>query len=178
MKGFRGYKKYAGELQIFSEDDMSIEEVVGSLLKLKGKTLSIAESCTGGLISHRITNVPGSSDYFMVGFLTYSDEAKTEFLGVEASLIDKYGAVSPEVAEAMARGAHRMGRTSYGLAVTGIAGPTGGSREKPVGTVFVALSSDAGTESREFRFSGSRKEIKNLTAQTALEMLRRDLIAS
>ncbi len=163
---------------IFAEDEMTMEEAVGNLLRLRGRNLAVAESCTGGLISHRITNVPGSSDYFMVGFLTYSNEAKTKLLGVRPELIAEHGAVSREVASAMSAGAYRMGRTSYGLAVTGIAGPSGGSPEKPVGTVFISLTSDRGTDCRAFRFSGDREDVKNLSAQTALEILRRDLLAT
>jgi len=161
---------------VFAEDDITMEQAVGNLLRKRGMTLALAESCTGGLIGHRITNVSGSSDYFLMGLVVYSNEAKTRFLEVEPSLLKEYGAVSSEVAARMAEGAREAAGASIGLAVTGIAGPAGGSRDKPVGTVFIALASDAGNRCKGFRFRGSREDIKALTAQNALDLLRRALI--
>lgn len=164
--------------QIFAEDDGTMEETVGDLLKLKGESLSLAESCTGGGIGRKITNVPGSSDYFEMGLIAYSNEAKTKLLGVQPSVIDEHGAVSSRVAIDMAVGAKRMGRTSIGLSVTGIAGPGGGTEGKPVGTVFLGLSMDNGDSFEEHHFDGSREDIRRLSMQAALDLLRRKLARS
>lgn len=161
----------------YGADGESLEVVVGSLLSKRGLHVSTAESCTGGLVAHRLTNVPGSSRYVERGVVVYSNEAKTDLLGVPAELIRAHGAVSAPVAEAMARGACRIGGTACGVAVTGIAGPDGGSAEKPVGTVFVAVASPAGVEVRRFRFTGGREAVKWQSAQAALDMLRRALLA-
>jgi nicotinamide-nucleotide amidase len=164
--------------QIFAEDDGTMEETIGSLLKLRGESLSLAESCTGGGIGRKITNVPGCSDYFEMGLIAYSNEAKTKLLGVQPSVIDEHGAVSSRVAIDMAVGAKRMGRTSIGLSVTGIAGPGGGSEEKPVGTVFFGLSMENDDSFEEHHFDGSREDIRRLSMQAALDLLRRKLISS
>lgn len=164
--------------QIFAEDDGTMEETVGDLLKLRGDSLSLAESCTGGGIGRKITNVPGSSDYFEMGLIAYSNEAKTKLLGVQPSVINEHGAVSSRVALEMAVGAKRMGRTSIGLSVTGIAGPGGGSEEKPVGTVFFGLSMDNNDTFEEHHFDGSREDVRMLSIQAALDLLRRKLVSS
>ena len=167
-------KKYLGEV-IFGKDEETLEEVVGQLLRSKGATISIAESCTGGLISHRLTNIPGSSDYLERSLVVYSDKAKKEFLNVPASILKRHGAVSQEVAEYMAKGVKRMGKTTFGLAITGIAGPTGGTPEKPVGTVFISLAHGRCLQTQKCSFYGDREQIKFMTSQYALDILRRYL---
>ena len=147
------------------------------LLAKREETLAIAESCTGGLLANRITNVPGSSDVFVAGFITYANEAKIDILKVDSKLIEQHGAVSEEVARAMAEGALGRVRSTYGLATTGIAGTSGGSADKPVGTVSVALASaDAATIAKKFFFPSDRETFKQLAAQTAFELLRRRLV--
>ena len=158
---------------IFGYDDETLEGVVGEILAKKKKTLAIAESCTGGLISNRITDVSGSSRYFKTGMVTYSNESKENFLGVSGDLIKRYGAVSKEVALEMAKGIKHFACTDIGLAVTGIAGPGGGSKKKPVGLVYIALVTDKKNIVKVYHFSGSRADIKWKTSQTALEMIRR-----
>lgn len=147
------------------------EEKIGILLRRRKLSLSLAESCTGGLIAHRITNVSGSSDYFKMGIVSYSNGSKVGFLGVPSRDIDCYGAVSRQVAEKMAQGIRLKAKTDIGLATTGIAGPQGGTWETPVGTVFIGLDHQGGTEVREFRFDGSREEIKEKASQKSLEIL-------
>jgi len=155
----------------------TMEEVVGKLLKEQGMTLSAAESCTGGLLSHRITNVPGSSEYFLEGVVAYSNEAKTRILGVPEVLIENHGAVSAPVAEAMAKGVRELAGSDIGASISGIAGPGGGSAEKPVGTVFIGIDSGiTGTISKRFLFHGSREEIKLVTTLNALEIIRQILV--
>jgi len=151
------------------------EERIGRLLRERGWRLATAESCTGGLIAHRITNVPGSSDYFECGVVTYSNESKVELLKVPDEIIRTHGAVSSKTAIAMAEGIRRLRRTEMGLGVTGIAGPTGGTPVKPVGLVYIALASPVRVECREFRFSGERETIKLKAADAALEMIRGQL---
>jgi nicotinamide-nucleotide amidase len=155
--------------------DERLEEAVGRLLRERGLTLAVAESCSGGLICHRITNVPGSSDYFLGGVVTYSNRAKMDLLRVTSETLAGHGAVSAETARAMAAGARELFRASVGLAVTGIAGPSGGTPAKPVGTVFIALAQAAGVGARQFLFSGSREEIKAATAEAALAWLHQEL---
>ncbi len=150
---------------------MEIEKKLGKLLREKSLTMATAESCTGGLIAHRITNVSGSSDYFEAGFVTYSNRAKTLFLAVPKDVIEKRGAVSNEVARSMAEGARNATGADIGLAVTGIAGPTGGTMEKPVGTVYIGVSCSAGTFVRHFLFTGTRRRIKNQTSEAALSLV-------
>jgi nicotinamide-nucleotide amidase len=161
---------------IFAFRGETMEEVIGLRLAVAGFTLAVAESCTGGLISQRLTEVPGSSVYFMEGVVTYSNDAKTRSLGVAADLILRHGAVSAEVAEAMAEGVRQRADTDFGLAVTGIAGPGGGSVEKPVGLVYIALSDDAHTEHRKLMLPGDRHLIRWRASQAALDLLRRRLI--
>ena len=153
-----------------------MEEVVGLRLAVTGFTLATAESCTGGLVAHRLTEVPGSSTYFMEGVVTYSNESKTRLLGVPPELIATRGAVSAEVAEAMAAGVKERAGTDFGLAVTGVAGPGGGSEEKPVGLVYIALADDAHTEHRRLMLPGDRHLIRWRASQAALDLLRRRLI--
>ncbi|HYN84271.1 MAG TPA: competence/damage-inducible protein A [Pyrinomonadaceae bacterium] len=161
---------------IFAFRGETMEEVVGLRLAVAGFTLAVAESCTGGLIAQRLTEVPGSSTYFMEGAVTYSNESKVRLLGVPMDLIAEHGAVSAEVAEAMAEGARLRAQTDFGLAVTGIAGPGGGSEEKPVGLVYIALSDDAHTEHRRIMLPGDRHLIRWRASQAALDLLRRRLI--
>jgi len=164
-------------VSIFSDNDETLEGVVVRLLKQRKHTLATAESCTGGLIADKITNVPGASDVFLAGYVAYANSVKTDVLSVESKLIDKHGAVSEVVARAMAEGARTRTATTYGLATTGIAGPTGGSDEKPVGTVYIALASE-GSETivKKFVFPTDRETFKHLAAQTALDLLRRRLL--
>lgn len=152
-----------------------LEENVGQLLRERRLTLAVAESCSGGLICHRLTNVAGSSDYFLGGLVTYSNQAKIDLLQVPSATLQAHGAVSAPTAQAMALGAAACFRADLALAVTGIAGPTGGSPEKPVGTVFMGLVSPQGVKTRHCLFYGSREEIKILTAQTALDWLRLEI---
>lgn len=162
---------------IVSRDGGSLEEVVVKLLTEKKETLAVAESCTGGFLAHRITNVPGASAVFRAGYVTYANETKERMLGVAPHLISAHGAVSDEVARAMAEGAKRQANTDFALATTGIAGPGGGTDEKPVGTVFVALAAEgAATQIKNFRFPDDRPTFKELTTQAALEMLRCSLL--
>ena len=160
----------------YGRNQESLEGVVGRALQERRLTLSVAESCTGGLLGHRITNVPGSSAYFERGVVPYSNSAKEELLGVSHQLLAAHGAVSGPVVEAMARGICRASHTPLGLAITGIAGPEGGTKAKPVGTVFVALAHLGGVEARRFLFSGGRESIKWQSAQMALDLLRRWLL--
>ena len=135
------------------------------------KTLATAESCTGGLIAHTLTNVPGASDWFKGGVIAYANEAKTAFLGVPASLIKDQGAVSAPVAKAMAEGARKRFKTSFAIATTGIAGPTGGTPQKPVGLVFIAIASAHKTIVKKFLFKGTRSTIKKQAAEQAIRSL-------
>lgn len=161
---------------IFSFAGEKMEEVVGLKLSVGSYTLATAESCTGGLLAERLTSIPGSSKYFIEGVVTYANDAKTRTLGVEPMLLMEHGAVSAPVAEAMAEGIRKRAGTDFGLSITGIAGPSGGTEEKPVGTVFIGISSEAGTESKKFKFPGDRHLIRWRASQAALEMLRRRLI--
>ncbi|HEY3038863.1 MAG TPA: competence/damage-inducible protein A [Pyrinomonadaceae bacterium] len=161
---------------VFSFTGEKMEEVVGLKLTVGGYTLSVAESCTGGLIAQRLTDVPGSSKYFIEGVIAYSNDAKTRALGVEPVLLLEHGAVSAPVAEAMAEGIRKRARTDFGLSVTGIAGPGGGSEEKPVGLVYIALADDAHTEHRKLMIPGDRQLIRWRASQAALDLLRRRLI--
>jgi nicotinamide-nucleotide amidase len=162
--------------RIFSEDGRELPQVVAELLRGRHLTLALAESCTGGLLSARLTDVPGASAIFDRSFVTYSNRAKVEELGVEASLLDSHGAVSAEVAAAMAAGARRIARVDVGVAITGIAGPEGGTADKPVGLVFTAMDGAAGTDVRRSHFPGGRERVRHQATQVALEMLRRGLL--
>jgi nicotinamide-nucleotide amidase len=162
---------------IFSSDGGSLEEVVVRLLSERRQTLAVAESCTGGYLSHRITNVPGASAVLLAGYVTYSNEAKVAMLGVDSALIERHGAVSKQVVQAMAEGARANAKSDFALATTGIAGPGGGTDEKPVGTVFIALAAKDRPVSVQKRFfPDDRPTFKELTTQAALEMLRRRLL--
>jgi nicotinamide-nucleotide amidase len=158
---------------LFSSGGESLEEVVGMYLVLRRKTLAVAESCTGGLLAEQLTQVPGSSNYFLGGVICYSNELKTRLAGVPQKLIDEQGAVSKPLAQALAEGIRRRTGASLGIGITGIAGPGGGSAEKPVGLVFIALADERGTQVREFRFPGDRERIRHWATQAALEIIRR-----
>jgi nicotinamide-nucleotide amidase len=158
---------------VYSTKGESLEEIVGMYLVMRQKTIAVAESCTGGLLAERLTRISGSSGYFLGGAVTYSNEMKTRWAGVPANLIEKHGAVSKQVAQAMAEGVRARAAASMGVAITGIAGPTGGTKEKPVGLVFVAISDERGTQVREFRFPGTRDRVRLWASQMALEMVRR-----
>jgi len=158
---------------VFSTLGETLEDIVGRYLALRHKTLAVAESCTGGSLSERLTRVPGSSNYFLGGVVCYSNDLKTRLTGVPAKLIEEKGAVSKPVAMALAEGIRRNVGASVGVGVTGIAGPGGGTAEKPVGLVFIALADDRGTQVREFRFPGDRERVRHLSTQAALEMIRR-----
>jgi nicotinamide-nucleotide amidase len=158
---------------VFSRDGRSLEEVVGELLKQHGWRIALAESCTGGLATSRLTDVSGSSAYVERSVVTYSNEAKTDLLGVDAALIAEHGAVSEPVAEAMAAGIRTRARVDIGVGITGIAGPTGGSAAKPVGLVCIAVASAKETTVRTFKFPGNRELVKTFAAFTALDMVRR-----
>ena len=157
---------------IFAVDDETLEGNIGDLLKKKKWTLAVAESCTGGLIGHRLTNVSGSSEYFLEGAVTYSNEAKQTRLGLDSALIEAHGAVSEEVATAMAEGIRHKSGSDFGMAVTGIAGPTGGTPDKPVGLTFIAVTGPQGTRCEQFRFHQDRVRNKERAAQAALNLLR------
>jgi nicotinamide-nucleotide amidase len=161
---------------VFSGGTTTIDEVVADLFVQRGLTLAVAESCTGGMIAQRITSLPGSSRYFLEGAVTYSNAAKCRQLGVAAALLLEKGAVSGEVASAMAKGVRDSTDSSLGLAVTGIAGPDGGAGDKPVGTVFISLAAADGCWTKRFQFSGSRDEIRVMTAWTSLDWMRRYLL--
>jgi len=162
---------------IFSTGDESLEEVLVKLLTKKKQTLAIAESCTGGLLANRITNVAGASAVLLAGYICYANEVKIDILGVNPKLIEAHGSVSEQVARAMAEGARSRARSTYALATTGVAGPSGGSAEKPVGTVYVALASGEETKLKKLFFPSDRETFKQLGAQAAFEMLRWKLIA-
>jgi nicotinamide-nucleotide amidase len=161
---------------IYSSGTVSMDEMVAGLFRERGLTLSLAESCTGGLISKRITDVPGSSAFFLGGAVTYGNDAKVRMLGVPDEILDSRGSVSAECAVAMAEGVRSRFGSDLGLAVTGIAGPGGGTEEKPVGTVFISLVTPDECRTERFRFTGNREEIRIMTAWTALDWLRRYLL--
>ncbi len=146
-----------------------LEKAIGNLLRHKGWTLSIAESCTGGLICDRITNISGSSDYFMGGMVTYSNESKAEHLGVPLNFIKRYGAVSPQVARKMAQGVRKAFHTTFGLSTTGVAGPTGGTKRAPIGRVFIGFADGKRAWVRKLDLKGSRREIKKEAAEKSLQ---------
>lgn len=165
------FRERAGDC-IFAKDEETMEQVVGRLLLARGLTLAVAESCTGGLIGHRLTGVSGSSDYFLEGAVTYSNAAKAARLGVPGELFARYGAVSEQVARAMAEGIRQTAGADVGLSVTGIAGPGGGSAEKPVGLTFIGLADPAGIVCEKFLFQQDRARNKERAAQAALNLLR------
>ena len=153
-----------------------MEEVIASLLTDRGETVSTAESCTGGLVARRLTELPGSSKFFMEGAVTYSNEAKVRTLGISQGTLDKYGAVSGETAEAMAVGIRNRTGTDYAISVTGIAGPDGGSEEKPVGTVWFGLADRNEVMTKKVLFPGDRYLIRWRSSQAALDLLRRRML--
>jgi nicotinamide-nucleotide amidase len=161
---------------VYGVDDETLESVVVGMLTLMGRSIALAESCTGGLIAKRLTDVPDASRIFGLGLVTYSNEAKTKFLGVPEEMIARVGAVSPEVARAMAVGARAAGNADLGLSVTGIAGPGGGSEAKPVGTVHIGLAWDGGVLSEHHHLLGSRADIAYRASQNALALVRRFLL--
>ena len=161
---------------VFSATDETLEEVVVKLLAQRNQTVAVAESCTGGLLANRITNVPGASAVFPAGYVCYANQAKIDMLDVDPQLIEKHGAVSEQVARALAEHARVCARSDYALATTGVAGPSGGSPEKPVGTVYVALAASGKTIAKKFFFSTDRETFKQIVTQAALELLRRRLI--
>ncbi|MGH9510747.1 MAG: competence/damage-inducible protein A [Terriglobales bacterium] len=164
-----------GEL-VFSDNGDSLEQIVGYYLQMRGATVAVAESCTGGLLAERITSVSGSSRYFLGGAVVYSNALKTAFADVSAKLIAKYGAVSSKVAAALADGIRKRCGSSFGVGVTGVAGPSGGTPEKPVGLVYHAVASDTGVEVVERNFPGDRKRIRQFASQQALDMLRKKVM--
>ena len=161
---------------IYGENDQTLQQVIANSLAPSRQTITTAESCTGGLLAKMLTDIPGSSDYFKMGFVTYSNQAKYERLGISMEVINLNGAVSETVAAAMATNAKRLAKADYALSITGIAGPTGGSPEKPVGTVCIALAHDAAVITRTFHFPGDRDWIRDRSAKMALAMLRYHLL--
>jgi nicotinamide-nucleotide amidase len=172
----------AGEIEDELEDALyaskgeSLEQIVGYYLQMRGATLAVAESCTGGLLADRITSVSGSSRYFLGGAIVYSNALKTKFADVPASLITEHGAVSREVAAALAEGIRKRCKATFGVGITGVAGPAGGTAEKPVGRVYHALAAENGTQVEERNFPGDRKRIRWFASQQALDMIRRKLM--
>jgi nicotinamide-nucleotide amidase len=173
-RAYAELKKMVGSV-VYAEGTRVIEEVVGEALVARGWRIATAESCTGGLLARRITDVPGSSRYFERGFVTYSNESKIELVGVKSDDIEAHGAVSAPVAEQLAEGARQRAQVEMGVGITGIAGPDGGSEEKPVGLVFIGLASPGGKSVRKFRFMGTRKTVRERAAQAALDLVRREL---
>jgi nicotinamide-nucleotide amidase len=161
---------------VYSRDGQSLEQIVGYWLQMRNATLAVAESCTGGLLGERITSVAGSSRYFAGGAIVYANSVKSELAGVPADMIERHGAVSREVAAALAEGIRYRCEANLGVGITGVAGPGGGTAEKPVGLVFHALASDSGTEVIERNFSGERKRIRWFATTMALDMVRRKLM--
>ena len=161
---------------IFGYDNEKLEEITGRALLKSKKTLAVAESCTGGLLASRITDIPGSSDYFKLGLITYSNESKNKLLNIPLDAIKKYGAVSKQVASLMARNVRTLAGADYGIGISGIAGPGGATKKKPIGLVYIALSMKEKTICREFCFIGTRNLIKYKSAQAALNMIRTMLV--
>jgi nicotinamide-nucleotide amidase len=158
--------------RIYSRNGDPLEAVLGQRLRQRGETVSVAESCTGGMLGDRITSVPGSSDYFVGGFLVYTDRMKTEFLGVSEDLLREHTAVSEEVAREMARGARERTGSTWALSVTGVAGPAGGTEATPVGTVIIGVAGPDGAATRSAHFVGDRDRVRILATQLALDLLR------
>jgi nicotinamide-nucleotide amidase len=172
----------AGEIEdelgdaLYASKGESLEQIVGYYLQMRNSTLAVAESCTGGLLADRITSISGSSRYFLGGAIVYSNELKTDFAGVPKSLLASHGAVSREVAVALAEGIRKRCKATFGIGITGVAGPGGGSEEKPVGLVYHALASERETQVEERKFPGDRKRIRWFASQLALDMVRRKLM--
>lgn len=161
---------------IYGHNRDNMETIVGRLLNKNSFSLAVAESCSGGLIAQRLTDIPGSSDYFLGGVVSYANSLKTTYLGVSEKLLEQCGAVSREVAECMAQGIRQQSKADIGLAVTGIAGPGGGSADKPVGTVYIGISTTDGNWVSKFKFQGNRSEVRELTAQNGLDIIRKYLL--
>jgi nicotinamide-nucleotide amidase len=161
---------------VYSSDGQSLEQIVGYWLQMRNATVAVAESCTGGMLAERITSVSGSSRYFSGGAVVYSNHLKTELAGVPAEMIERHGAVSREVAAALAEGIRYRCESTLGVGITGVAGPAGGTAEKPVGLVFHAVASDRGTEVVQRNFPGDRKRIRRFASTMALDMVRRKLM--
>lgn len=170
-------RELVGEAAFADDEETTLEGVVGRLLSASGQTLSVAESCTAGGVAARLTDVAGSSAYFLGGAVVYSNELKTHLLGVDPGLLQRDGAVSESVARSMAEGARERFGSDYALAITGVAGPGGGSDAKPVGTVHLALAGPGGVSHRHARFPGQRQQVRRLAAQFSLDLLRRLLLA-
>ena len=172
----------AGEIEdelddaLYATKGESLEQIVGYYLQMRNASLAVAESCTGGLLAERITSISGSSRYFLGGAIVYSNELKTQCAGVPASLLAKHGAVSREVATALAEGIRKRTKATLGVAITGVAGPNGGTPEKPVGLVYHALATENGTQVEERKFPGDRKRVRWFASQLALDMVRRKLM--
>jgi nicotinamide-nucleotide amidase len=162
--------------RIYSTRGESLEQIVGYYLQMRGATVAVAESCTGGLVAQRITSVPGSSRYFIGGALVYSNEMKTSMADVPAALIAEHGAVSKEVAKALAEGIRKRCNASIGVGVTGVAGPGGGTAEKPVGLVYVAIADGKKTEVIERKWPGDRERVRYYASQQALDLIRMKMI--
>ena len=163
-------------IYLFGRGAEVMEGVMGRLLREKGSTIAVAESCTGGLIAHRITEIPGSSNYFLLGVVAYSNQAKEALLGVPLAILERYGPVSKEVAERMATGVRESSKATIGLATTGIAGPAGGTPATPVGRVFVALATEALREVKQYDLCDDRHRIKLMASELALDRVRRYLL--
>jgi nicotinamide-nucleotide amidase len=161
---------------VYSDNGDSLEQIVSYYLQMRNATLAVAESCTGGLVAERLTSVSGSSRYFVGGAVVYSNALKTAFADVPPDLIEMYGAVSEQVSRALAEGIRKRCGTTLGLGITGVAGPTGGTAEKPVGLVFHALASESGTEVIKRNFPGDRARVRWFASQQALDMVRRKLM--
>ncbi len=161
---------------VYSRNGESLEQIVGYWLQMRNATLAVAESCTGGLLAERVTSISGSSRYFLGGAVVYSNQLKTELAGVPAEMIERHGAVSREVAAALAEGIRYRCESTLGVGITGVAGPSGGTAEKPVGLVFHAVASDAGTEVVQRNFPGDRKRIRRFASTMALDMIRKKLM--
>jgi nicotinamide-nucleotide amidase len=170
-KNEKKLRKILGEL-VYGMGEQSLAEVVGEKLVERRETVAVAESCTGGGLAKLITDIPGASRYFRQGWVTYSNDSKIKELNVPAELIEKYGAVSYEVAEAMAKQARKIAGTDYAIAITGIAGPTGATEQKPAGLVYISVDSSRGNETKRFIFPNNREMMRIRAAQAALNMLR------
>jgi nicotinamide-nucleotide amidase len=161
---------------IYADQDIPLEHVVGKLLENQSATLAVAESCTGGLVGHRLTNIAGSSAYFGYGIVSYSNDAKVKTINVPPGLFEKHGAVSPQVASAMASGVRNLAKSTFGLSTTGIAGPTGGTKNKPVGLVYIGFASDERIVVEKYNFADDRICNKIRISQAALELVRRQIL--
>jgi len=171
LKDEESLRDMLGEL-VFGTGDEDLAEVVGGKLARQGKSVAVAESCTGGLVAKLITDIPGASEYFTRGWVTYSNDAKSSELGVPAELITRHGAVSEQVACAMAQGARRKALTDFAIGITGIAGPGGATEQKPAGLVYISVDSRHGCETKRCVFTHERRFVRQRSAQTALNMLR------